>query len=106
MSEFNAPDIDYAGLAPIIALTVGMCVVLMVGLLRVNRFVIAYLTLAVLAAAAGLSIWQWGEQEDLVAGALRLDELALALYPQVILERADESATAAVEAAKTEVARR
>ena len=26
---FNAPDIDYAGLSPIIALTAGICVVLM-----------------------------------------------------------------------------
>ncbi len=31
-----------------------------------------------LATTAGLSIWQWGERTDLVAGALRLDELALA----------------------------
>jgi len=78
MTDFNAPDIDYAGLSPIIALTVGLVVVLMVGLVAKNRFVNAYLTLAVLAATAGLSIWQWGEREDLVAGALRLDELALA----------------------------
>ena len=30
-----------------------------------------------LGAAAGLSIWQFGESKDLVAGALRLDELGL-----------------------------
>jgi NADH-quinone oxidoreductase subunit N len=78
MSEFTAPDIDYAGLSPVIALTAGLVVVLMAGLLRPSRFVIAGLTIGVLASAAGLSIWQWGEQTDLVAGALRLDELGLA----------------------------
>ncbi|MGH2923450.1 MAG: NADH-quinone oxidoreductase subunit N, partial [Solirubrobacterales bacterium] len=78
MTELNAPDIDYAGLSPIIALTAGLVVVLMVGLVAKNRFINAYLTLAVLATTAGLAVWQWGEREDLVAGALRLDELALA----------------------------
>jgi NADH-quinone oxidoreductase subunit N len=77
---FNAPDIDYAGLSPVIALTAGICIVLLVGLIpRLGgRFTMAYLTIAVLAAAAGLSIWQWGENQDLVAGALRLDAFGLA----------------------------
>jgi NADH-quinone oxidoreductase subunit N len=76
---FNAPHIDYAGLSPVIALTAGMCVVLMVGLIpRVGRFTMNYLTLAVLATTAGLSIWQWGSETDLVAGALRLDGFGLA----------------------------
>jgi NADH-quinone oxidoreductase subunit N len=77
---FNAPDIDYAGLSPVIALTVGICVVLMLGLLpRLGgRFPMAYLTVAVLAVTAGLSIWQWDENQDLVAGALRLDAFGLA----------------------------
>ncbi|HEX5894304.1 MAG TPA: proton-conducting transporter membrane subunit, partial [Solirubrobacterales bacterium] len=80
MTEFNAPDIDYAGLSPVIALTAGICVVLMVGLIpRLGRFTSAYLTIAVLAATAGLAIWQWNEQEDLVAGALRLDAFGLAV---------------------------
>ncbi len=75
---FNAPEIDYGGISPIIALTVGMVLVLMVGLLRTPRFLVPGLTLAVLAATGGLAIWQWGEQADLVSGALRLDELGLA----------------------------
>ena len=78
MTEFNAPDVDYAGLSPVIALTAGMCVVLLVGLIKLPRFAVPGLTMAVLATTAGLSIWQWGERTDLVAGALRLDELALA----------------------------
>jgi NADH-quinone oxidoreductase subunit N len=77
---FNAPDIDYAGLSPVIALTAGICIVLLLGLIpRLGgRFTMAYLTIAVLAATAGLSIWQWEQNQDLVAGALRLDAFGLA----------------------------
>src|SRR5215216_5066924 len=76
---FNAPEVDYAGLSPVIALTAGLCLVLMVGLIpRVGRFTMAYLTIAVLAATAGLAIWQWDQNQDLVAGALRLDAFGLA----------------------------
>ena len=75
---FDAPDIDYAGLSPVVALTVGLVVVLMVGLLPSPRWVMPALTVAALGAAGGLAIWQWGEHEDLVSGALRLDELGLA----------------------------
>ncbi|MGZ8621485.1 MAG: NADH-quinone oxidoreductase subunit N [Solirubrobacterales bacterium] len=75
---FVAPQIDYAGLSPVIALTTGICVVLIVGLFRVPRFLMPGLTLATIATTAGLCIWQWGRSEDLVEGALRLDDLALA----------------------------
>src|SRR3954468_10175278 len=75
---FNAPHIDYAGLSPVIALTAGMCVGLVAGLFLRSRWTMAYLTIAVLAATAGLSIWQWGSNEDLVAGALRFDGFGLA----------------------------
>jgi NADH-quinone oxidoreductase subunit N len=78
---FDAPDIDYAGLSPVLALTVGICVVLLGGLLdrrQGGRWIASYLSLATLAIAAGLCVWQWGQRENLVAGALRLDELALA----------------------------
>src|SRR5215211_6732521 len=77
---FTAPHIDYAGLSPVIALTAGIVAVLLGGVLssRHQRLVVSALSLATLAAAAGLSIWQWGTREDLVAGALRLDELGLA----------------------------
>ena len=75
---FTAPDIDYAGLSPILALTVGLCVVLLVGLAgRAQRRLTSACSFLALAAAAGLAIWQFGEREDLVAGALRLDELGL-----------------------------
>src|SRR5262245_29430906 len=77
--SFNAPHIDYAGLSPVIALTAGLCIVLLLGLIpRLGgRFVMAYLTIAVLATPAGLSIWQWSSNTSLVAGELRLDAFAL-----------------------------
>jgi NADH-quinone oxidoreductase subunit N len=79
MSTFNAPHIDYAGLSPVIALTAGLVIVLLVGLFRWPRWVLPAKTIAVLAVTSGLAIWQWGEQHDLVAGALRLDAFGLAV---------------------------
>jgi NADH-quinone oxidoreductase subunit N len=79
--SFTAPDIDYAGLSPVIALTAGIVVVLFAGLASGERQRVgtSILSFAALAAAAGLSVWQWGESKDLVSGALRLDDLALAV---------------------------
>ncbi len=77
---FDAPDIDYAGLSPVIALTAGLVVVLVGGLIseRGNRWLSSALTLTALGTAAGLLIWQLGEPDkDLVSGALRLDGLAI-----------------------------
>ncbi len=77
---FNAPEIDYAGLSPVIALVTGIVVVLLAGLAgpRGNRWLSSSLTLLTLAATTGLLIWQLGEADkDLVAGALRLDGLAI-----------------------------
>jgi NADH-quinone oxidoreductase subunit N len=77
---FHAPHIDYAGLSPVIALSVGICAVLVGGVFSDarQRVVVSILSLTALGTAAGLCIWQWGTREDLVAGALRLDELGLA----------------------------
>ncbi|MGH2990057.1 MAG: NADH-quinone oxidoreductase subunit N [Solirubrobacterales bacterium] len=78
---FEAPHIDYAGLSPVIALTAGLCVVVLAAVFTDarQRWVTSALTVAVLATAAGLLIWQWGGSKDLVAGALRLDDLAIAI---------------------------
>ncbi len=79
---FHAPAIDYAGLSPIIALTAGMVLTLLAGLLGggrdTQRVVVSIVGIGTLATAAGLCIWQWGNEKDLVAGALRLDDLSLA----------------------------
>ena len=79
--NFNAPHIDYSGLSPVIALTAGICVVLLVGLIPrfSGRFSMAYLTIAVLAVTAARCIWEWNSNTDLVSGALRLDAFGLAV---------------------------
>jgi NADH-quinone oxidoreductase subunit N len=78
----DAPDIDWAGLSPLLALLGGAVVVLMAGLLR-SRFareqVVPALALITTLTAIGLGIWQWGEEKDLISAALRLDDLTLLL---------------------------
>jgi NADH-quinone oxidoreductase subunit N len=77
--NFQDPVIDYAGMAPIIALTVGLCVVLLSAVFKPVRRWAPALTLLTLAATAGLLISQWGDSKDLVTGALRLDDLAISI---------------------------
>lgn len=78
----DAPHVDFAGLSPLIALFAGSIVVLLSGLLR-SRFtrenVVPALSLLTTLVAGGLCVWQLGRTEDLVAGALRLDDFALIL---------------------------
>src|SRR2546426_830210 len=76
---FHAPHIDYAGISPILALTAGIVIVLIAAVADPLKRAIPALTLATLASAAGMCVWQWGERKDLVSGALRLDELAIAI---------------------------
>jgi len=76
----DAPEVDFAGLSPLIALFAGATIVLMSGLLR-SRFAreqaVPALSLLTLLVAGGLCVWQLGRTEDLVAGALRLDDFGL-----------------------------
>jgi NADH-quinone oxidoreductase subunit N len=85
MSTFNAPEMDYAALSPVIALTAGICVVLLAGVFDRLKRAVPALTTTVLATAAGLLVWQWGDSTDLVSGALRLDELAISISLIAIL---------------------
>jgi NADH-quinone oxidoreductase subunit N len=77
-----APHIDWAGLSPLVALLGAATLVLLVGLLRprvVRELFVPFLALAGFGAAIGLGIWQYGEQKDLISGALRLDDLTIVL---------------------------
>ncbi len=81
-ATLKGPPVNFAGLSPLIALLGGACVVLLVGLLghrRVREQVVPTLALVALGAAAGLTIWQWDADKAIVSGALRIDDLALAL---------------------------
>jgi NADH-quinone oxidoreductase subunit N len=87
----DTPDIDYAGLSPLIALTVGLIVVLLAGLTgpRGNRIVSSLLTVVTLGATAGLLIWRLGESDtDLISGALRIDGLSITTSLMVVLAAA------------------
>jgi NADH-quinone oxidoreductase subunit N len=77
--NFHAPHIDYAGIAPLIALTVGFVVVLMSGVFKPTKRWAPGLTLLTLAATAGLLIWRWDKPQSLVAGALQMDDLAITI---------------------------
>ncbi len=77
--NFNEPHIDYAGISPLIALTVGICVVLLSAVVKPFRRSAPLLTLVTLGATASLLIWQWGESKALITGALRLDDLAISI---------------------------
>jgi NADH-quinone oxidoreductase subunit N len=78
----KGPHIDWAGLSPLLALLGAATLVLLIGLLRpraVREVLVPLLALAGFLAAIGLGIWQMGEQKDLIAGALRLDDLTIVL---------------------------
>jgi NADH-quinone oxidoreductase subunit N len=81
-AHLKGPHIDFAGLSPLIALLGGAVVVLVLGLAGsalVRSRVVPTLSLASLVAALGLAIWQWNAHKSIVSGALRIDDLALAL---------------------------
>jgi NADH-quinone oxidoreductase subunit N len=81
VTVLHAPQIDYAGLSPLLALTGGACATLMAGLFpgQGARRLVGAFPLATLATATGLSIWQFGENKSIIEGALRIDDLALSL---------------------------
>ena len=78
----KGPTIDWAGLSPLLSVLGGSLVVLMLGLLR-SRFaretLVPLLSIVALGGLAGLSVWQWDEQIDLISGAMRVDALAMYL---------------------------
>jgi len=81
-AHLKGPHIDFAGLSPLIALLGGATIALLVGLFRARwarTQLVPALSLVSLGAAAGLSIWQWNEGKSIVSGALRIDDLSLAL---------------------------
>jgi NADH-quinone oxidoreductase subunit N len=78
----KGPHIDWAAISPLVALTAGACLVLMVGLLRpafVRTALVPGLSVATLGVAAGLGVWQWGENTSVMEGALSIDDLTLSL---------------------------
>jgi NADH-quinone oxidoreductase subunit N len=83
--NFNAPHIDYAALSPVLALTVGLCVVLLTAVFKPLRRTAPGLSLLTLGVTAGLLVWQWNDPTELISGALRLDDLAISISLIAIL---------------------
>jgi len=81
-AKIVGPHIDWAGLSPLIAVLGGALVALMLGLVvsrAARETAVPALSIVSLLIAIALAIGQWGERGDLVAGAMRLDELTLSL---------------------------
>ena len=81
-ATLKGPHVDFAALSPLIALLGGAAIVLLVGLLGsrwARAQLVPALSLVALAAAAGLTIWQWNAEKSIVAGALKIDALSLTL---------------------------
>ena len=81
-AKMNGPDIDWAGMSPLVAVLGGAIVVLLVGLLR-SRFareqLVPGLTVVALLASLGLTVWQLDERGQLIENALYLDGLSTVL---------------------------
>ena len=78
MNEVQGPKIDWLAISPQVALVGGICVVLMVGLLRarfVRHTIVPLLTLVTLGACAGLMIGTWGDNTEVISDALAVDDL-------------------------------
>ncbi len=69
LAAIKAPVIDYKGLSPLIAVTGGSVLVLLVAMFPgrfLQRVIVPLIGIGALGAAIGLSIWNWetGEQDD------------------------------------------
>jgi NADH-quinone oxidoreductase subunit N len=81
-AHLKGPHVDFAALSPLIALLGGAVLVLLAGLLgseSARTRLLPLLSLASIGAALGLTVWQWDANKSVVAGALRIDDLALSL---------------------------
>ena len=68
--KLEGPDIDFAGLSPLIALLGGAVVVLLFGLLRgraAREHGVPFLSFAALATSLGLTIWRTADRHGVAA---------------------------------------
>jgi NADH-quinone oxidoreductase subunit N len=82
LATIHGPHIDWLSFSPLLALSVGALVVLLVGLLPtrfVRDTVVPVLTLVTLGATLGLAIGRFHHPASIISGALQIDDLALIL---------------------------
>ena len=80
--HIQGPHIDWAGLSPIVVLTVGALLVLLVGLLSASfarERVVPSITLLTLGIAIAFEIARFKHPASIISGALRIDDLSLML---------------------------
>ncbi len=81
-AHIRGPHIDWAALSPLVVLTVGALVVLLVGLLRgaiARERIVPLLTIITLAVAIVFEIAHFQHHALIISGALEIDDLALVL---------------------------
>jgi NADH-quinone oxidoreductase subunit N len=77
LAQAKAPAIDWAALSPVVALTAGACLVLLLGLARarvVRTRAVPALALLTLGVTVGLTVWQWNDNESIIENALAMDD--------------------------------
>ncbi|HWK17057.1 MAG TPA: NADH-quinone oxidoreductase subunit N [Solirubrobacteraceae bacterium] len=82
VAHIKGPHIDWLALSPIVVLTIGALVVLLVGLLgssAARRRVVPALTLLVLGLSIGFVLARFPHSDSIISGALQVDDLALVL---------------------------
>ncbi len=82
IGALSGPHIDWAALSPIVALLGGATIVLLAGLLRARvtrEVVVPMLALLAFGVAFGLGVWQWDVDKTIIAGALKIDDLSIAM---------------------------
>jgi NADH-quinone oxidoreductase subunit N len=81
-AHIKAPHIDWKSLSPIVVLSAGGLVVLVVGLLRpaaIRQRVVPALTVLAFALTIAAAIWRFHHPASIISGALRIDDVALEL---------------------------
>ena len=85
---FDAPTIDYAGLSPIITMTAGLVLLVLVAVFDGVKRTAPAIALLTLATTAGLLIWQWDADTPLLNGSLQIDGLAVVFSLLVVISAA------------------
>ena len=103
--SFQDPTIDYAGLSPVIALSVGLIVMVVVAVFDSIKRLAPALALLTLATTAGLLIWQWDADADLINGTLRIDGLAVVFSLLIVAAAAGAVLTSIGDPSEKQVGR-
>jgi NADH-quinone oxidoreductase subunit N len=81
-AHLHGPHIDWAGFSPLVALSGGGVLLLLLGLFGaplIRHRILPGAAIVVLATTIGLAIWRFHHSAALISGALRIDDLSLEL---------------------------